>query len=485
MQPRDPDVTVLIPAYRSGDFFESALESVRRQTYPNFRAVISIDGPDARTEAVAGAVADTDPRFEVVVQPERLGWLGNTNALFDRVATEFFFIFPHDDLLHDTYLENLRHAALQHPQAVNVHCDMERVGRTDDLLMAPDLSGPFLARVTAMLSAGAEGVPWRGLTRRSALDGGLRMRGNAFDSYNAHSLWVLALLCLGPFRRVPLPLYRQRQRHDDRSVSVGWRAFSAERRHSAMTEHTLHCMETVSTLGTHPPAERQATILLLLLRHLARPEPLDARAPIEGPGVDRHLIRAAELLARLYGLEHISVETMQRLRFDESLRGWMAKLKVSEAAQAFGQHALTAASAAVEQALALDPASGDAFRRKAAILHRQGRLEEAVAAIREARRLLPRDARVARDLANILHAAGDLDNAIAAAREALALDSRLAGAHFRLSVLLARAGQPAEALASAARAVEADPHQSRYREHHEALRRSLAVHNGAERAPDR
>ena len=38
------DITVCIPAYRSHAFIEKTLEAVSVQTYPNFRAVISLDG---------------------------------------------------------------------------------------------------------------------------------------------------------------------------------------------------------------------------------------------------------------------------------------------------------------------------------------------------------------------------------------------------------------------------------------------------------
>lgn len=303
MESSSPDVTVCIPAYRSGDFIESTLVALSRQTYSNFRALISIDGPDETTEAVCCRVAAADPRFEVIVQRDRLGWLGNTNALFDKVTTEFFFILPHDDFIAETYIEELRRAAVTHPQAVNVYCDMERHGRRNDVRSTPGLDGPFLERIESLFSALTEAVSWRGLTRSSVLSAGYRMRSNGFDSYNSHVVWVLTLLCLGPFHHVPKPLYRQWERKDENSVTTGWRAWTPERRYSAMAEHTLQCIETVSTVGNADAADRHALVLLLLMRLLARARWVDPPPkPGDAPIIDHHLLRAAELLARINGL---------------------------------------------------------------------------------------------------------------------------------------------------------------------------------------
>jgi hypothetical protein len=433
-----PDVTVCIPAYKSADFIARTLAAVARQTYRNIRALISIDGPDPATEAVCRRFSAEDPRFEAIVQTERRGWLDNTNALLDRVTTEFFFILPHDDLIADNYVETLRAEALTHPEALVVFCDMQRSawGR-EDIIRTPGLDGPFLARVTALFSAPTEGVAWRGLTRSSVLADGLRMRANDFDNYNGHALWVLELLCRGPFRQVPLPLYRQMDGNKEASVTLHWRSRPSDERYAAMAEYTIQCIQTVSMAGTAEPADRQALVLMLILRLLVHPSAFAADTTGGSPSVDRYLIRTAELIARMQGLDFQDRATTSRLQHDPGLQRWMAKLRVREAADALARKDLAASAVYLDAALALDPDSGGAFRTKAILLRQQRRFSEALTAIREAHRLLPDDAKVRVDLADLLVINGDARGAVDAAREAIALDPNSASAHFQLSVAFA------------------------------------------------
>lgn len=472
-----PDVTVCIPAYNSGDFIERTLAAARRQTYAHIRVLISIDGPDPGTEAACRRFSDADPRFEVILQNHRLGWLANTNALFDRVATEFFFILPHDDVIADNYVEVLRTEALAYPEALVVFSDMHRSGyRRDDVISTPGLDGPFLERVMALVSAPTEGVAWRGLTRSAVLADGLRMRDNAFDNYNSHALWVLALLCRGPFRHIPLPLYRQFERKAEESVTIGWRSWPADRLYAAMAEYTLHCIETVSEAGDASPADRHTLVLLLILRLLAHPS-FKAVAD-EWPSVDRYLIRVAELVARMQGLGFQDRETTRLLQRNRGLQRGMAKLRVRDAGEAIARNDLAAAAVALDSALGLDPENGEAYLRKAILLRRQKRIKDALAAIKVAQCLLPANANVRVELADLLVRAGDPESAVEAARGAIALDPNSANAHYHLSIALSRSGRMTEALAAAERAATAAPGQARFRDHYEDLERQAGAAGG-------
>lgn len=64
----DPLVSVRIGTYRGGDLlFERALRSVRRQSYPNWEAVVVCDGPDAATATRIAALGE--PRIRCVQRP--------------------------------------------------------------------------------------------------------------------------------------------------------------------------------------------------------------------------------------------------------------------------------------------------------------------------------------------------------------------------------------------------------------------------------
>ena len=76
-----PSITVLIPAYKAASFILPVLKSISTQTFEHFVAFISIDFEDDRTHEICTIHAKSDPRFSVIRQPKRLGWVGNSNKL--------------------------------------------------------------------------------------------------------------------------------------------------------------------------------------------------------------------------------------------------------------------------------------------------------------------------------------------------------------------------------------------------------------------
>ena len=82
-------VTVCVPAYNAAGWIADTLDSIAGQTFADFRVVISLDRSEDESESVCRRYL-ADPRFELVVQPNRLGWVGNVNALIARVETPFF-----------------------------------------------------------------------------------------------------------------------------------------------------------------------------------------------------------------------------------------------------------------------------------------------------------------------------------------------------------------------------------------------------------
>ena len=84
-----PLVTLGVPGYRGERFMAESLDSIRAQTCPDFEVLISLDGPQPSLEEVCRPFLD-DPRFRLVVQPERLGWVGNINWLMDHTTTPYW-----------------------------------------------------------------------------------------------------------------------------------------------------------------------------------------------------------------------------------------------------------------------------------------------------------------------------------------------------------------------------------------------------------
>src|SRR5260221_3212112 len=86
---RAASIFVGVPAFGGWPFVDETLQSIANQDLMDFRVLISVDGGDERTAGVCAKYTG-DPRFELVVQPRRLGWAGNLNWLMARSTGDCF-----------------------------------------------------------------------------------------------------------------------------------------------------------------------------------------------------------------------------------------------------------------------------------------------------------------------------------------------------------------------------------------------------------
>ena len=386
-----PDVTVCITAYKSGRMIEPTLRSVKAQTHSALRVLVSIDGPHEETESICRVEADS--RFEIIVQPERLGWVGNTNALLDRIATEYFFILPHDDLLGDRYVEMLRRELIANPAAVNAYSDVEVFGADRRVRMERSgLDGDFLARIGAFLNqSGTSWIPWRGLTRSSVLTSGLRMRDNRFGGYDSLTDYVLGLLCLGPCHRVPETLYFHRDRSDEDSVrTVFKKRWAAGDLYTAELQHALECMQTISSVGIageDDVRDRRIALQMILVELLDREVRL--HKSVGTSTAERITMVAGDLLAALHSLPQVAGDPGYQPLNGKDLGKLASKMRVVETRDAISRKQFAIAKARVTSATELDPENAEAHWQSAIILRREGHLEEAISEVRKAQALFP------------------------------------------------------------------------------------------------
>jgi len=322
-----PDVTVCIPAFESEAFVGDCLEALSRQTYDGFAALVSVDASGDATEAVCRSF-ESDSRFRVNAQPRRLGWVENINSLLDRVETDLFFILPHDDLLEPDYVESLRVAMLDAPKAVVAYADVRTFGAVDERQATPGLEAGLVDRVLALLTSQLEGVPFRGLTRSALLNGGLRLRDNRHAGFGAHIVWVLELLCRGPFRHVSRPLYRQNVRSDPASVVQGWDRRAPENRLAAWAEHSAACLEVLARTDASN-ADRLRLQLVQLARALMQGDRGSPGWDVDDPAVRRELVLLAALTARGLGLPEVEGTDLVALPAEAQLWEAIARLEGS------------------------------------------------------------------------------------------------------------------------------------------------------------
>jgi hypothetical protein len=113
-------VTVLVPTYNREALLPACLESIRAQTYTDWKAVV---GDNASTDGSADIVrAMGDPRFELVLRAENVGYVRNTNMLLDGVDTELVAILHSDDWWEPDFLARLVDLLDNAPDAIMAAC---------------------------------------------------------------------------------------------------------------------------------------------------------------------------------------------------------------------------------------------------------------------------------------------------------------------------------------------------------------------------
>ena len=259
-------VTVGIPVYRGERFVAATLRSLQAQTFGEFAAVLSLDGPQRAAEEVCRPFLE-DPRFQLVTQPRRLGWVDNASWLMGRAATPYFCLLPHDDLIDPRYLETLLAHAWRVPEAAVVYCDIQGFGRRSIAFAQHSVRGTPVARQLTLLRNHVYGTPWRGLTRVEALRAAGGMPANRVNGFMADVTWMSAVARWGELHRVPEPLYRKR--FHDANEHESWNAWPVAKRKRAWAVHCAAMLDQALRVAT-TAADRRVLWRASLSRLVAR-----------------------------------------------------------------------------------------------------------------------------------------------------------------------------------------------------------------------
>lgn len=292
-------VTVCVPVYNGARFVAETLESLRRQTLTDFKALVSIDlGEDASVEACRPFCHD--PRFHIMAHKSRKGWVGNCNFLISLVETDYFCILPHDDLLEAGYLAEMSAALVARPFAVAAYSDIATFEGADVCVSQQHVGGDPFDRVADFLAHHFNVSVFRGMIRKSSAFPGPYLEGNRCDDFAADSLWALRLAYCGDFVRVAKPLYRKRI-HAAAETQRWWRWSDAQAL-SAWIEHCAACGRVVETMD-FPPGRKTALRYAALTRLMQGAARLWPRvSPAQSPEPDRLMI-VARYMERIAGPE--------------------------------------------------------------------------------------------------------------------------------------------------------------------------------------
>lgn len=110
--------TFLLPAYKP-NFLEEALESIKNQTYPNFKVIVSDDSSPYDLKLIFDKVCSGDSRFAFRRNPANMGsksLVSHWNLLVDMCDTEYFVMASDDDVYMPEFLEEADKLLTKYPK---------------------------------------------------------------------------------------------------------------------------------------------------------------------------------------------------------------------------------------------------------------------------------------------------------------------------------------------------------------------------------
>ncbi|MBM68659.1 MAG: hypothetical protein CME43_04180 [Haliea sp.] len=267
-------VCALLPAWQAAEFIQPTLESLSAQTYRNFRVIVSVDQCTDDTAELCRAHAEGDPRFRVVQQSERLGYVGNCNALLQLADSDYAMFAFHDDIIAPTYIERLAAALDGDPEAVVSFSDVHLThtdGREEHWVLSEleGIANPA-ERGHLMLAGGLKWwVPNRGVFRLSMARqiGGLKLHGAG--EFSTDWPWLFHMSLLGKFLRVPETLCFKYYKPG--SLSRSW-AFTPEQRFEVLCA----CLRELWNANISSTAKLDIAVPLVQYLHHNRPQGVTA-----------------------------------------------------------------------------------------------------------------------------------------------------------------------------------------------------------------
>lgn len=98
-------ISIVMPCYNSQDYIGEAIDSVQKQTYPNWELVICDDCSKDNSVEVVKKIAETDPRIILVVSEANGGTAAARNKALDKAKGRYVVFLDSDDTWDPTFLE--------------------------------------------------------------------------------------------------------------------------------------------------------------------------------------------------------------------------------------------------------------------------------------------------------------------------------------------------------------------------------------------
>ncbi len=109
-----PPASIIIPNWNGAHHLPTCLDSLRRQTHPNFEVIVVDNGSSDGSLELLGR---DYPEVKVVALPENRGFAGGVNAGIREAHGEIIAVFNNDAEADPRWLEKLVGALARHPEA--------------------------------------------------------------------------------------------------------------------------------------------------------------------------------------------------------------------------------------------------------------------------------------------------------------------------------------------------------------------------------
>ena len=103
----DELISIIVPIYNVEEYLRECLDSIQKQTYPNFECVMVNDGSTDNSKQIAEEYL-VDSRFKLINQTNQgLSAARNTGIKHLNAASSFVSFVDSDDYIHSTFLEKM------------------------------------------------------------------------------------------------------------------------------------------------------------------------------------------------------------------------------------------------------------------------------------------------------------------------------------------------------------------------------------------
>jgi len=270
MEKTTPRVTVGIPVYNGECFLREALDSLVKQTFTDYRALISDNASTDSTADICREYTRSDPRFQYVRQEQNLGAVRNFNFVAQQATSPLFMWFAHDDLLEPTYLQECVRALDENPDGVLAFSEARSIDGQGREVAQPwrplSLEEADLPERFELL---LDPIPYRenvtyGLIRRKLL-----LRTQLEGEFAGGDRALLCELALhGRFVKVPRVLFWRRV-HSQAMTALEVEEYNVGRESTvAMREWKILLQNTRAVLRSPLGKAQQGQLLRILLRRL-------------------------------------------------------------------------------------------------------------------------------------------------------------------------------------------------------------------------